>query len=80
MGEKTIEQVQAESKQIQSFYNAVIDELKVQIANLSHELALQKAMNSDKEQAIRDKDTNIQSLTTTIEELEKKISASKEEE
>ena len=52
--EKTPEQLQAESQQIQSFYNAVIEEMKIQIAEMSHELALQKVMNQNKEQIIQE--------------------------
>ena len=76
--EKTIEQIQAESQQVQSFLYAVIEDLKGQVADMSHELAVQRAMNNNKEQAIQGKDANIQSLTAKIEELEQKIIEKKE--
>ena len=52
--EKSPEQLQAESQQIQSFYNAVIEEMKMQIAEMSHELALQKVVNRTKDQTIEE--------------------------
>ena len=76
--EKTIEQVQAESQQVQSFLYAVIEDLKGQVAEMSHELAIQRAMNTNKEEAIKGKDTNIESLTKKITELEEKITSKEE--
>ena len=76
--EKTIEQVQVESQQVQSFLYAVIEDLKGQIAEISHELAEQRAMNSNKEEAIKGKDANIQSLIKKITELEEKITSKEE--
>ena len=73
MEEKTIEQVQAEAQSFQSFLQSVIEELKGQIADLSHELDIKRAANNNKEQAIKGRDANIQSLTAKIEELEQKI-------
>ena len=73
MEEKSIEQVKAESEQVQSFYNTVMKKMKEQVADLSHELAIQEAMNENKEAALRAKDANIQEMMKTIEELEQKI-------
>ena len=63
--EKSPEQLQAESQQIQSFYNAVIEEMKMQIAEMSHELALQKVV-------IRTKDQTIEELKKENEVLQSK--------
>lgn len=76
--DKTIEQVQAESQQVQSFLYAIIEDLKGQIADLSHDLAIQRTMNNNKEQAIKDRDTNIENLTAKLAELEEKISSKEE--
>lgn len=76
--EKTIEQIQTESQQVQSFLYAVIEDLKGQVAEMSHELAIQRAMNTNKEEAIKGKDANIESLTKKITELEEKITSKEE--
>ena len=58
------EQMQAELNRIQSFYNAVIDDLTRQIGRLSYEKAAQSAVNQENEKTI-------QSLTKSIEESKK---------
>ena len=66
--DKTPEQLQAESQQIQSFYNGVIEEMKMQIAEMSHEIALQKVMNRNKEQIIQELKKENELLSSKQEE------------
>lgn len=70
---KTPEQIQAEAESVQSFLQSVIKELKGQIADISHELAVQRVMNDNNGRVIEGKDSNIKELTSKIEELEEKI-------
>ena len=75
---KTPEQIQAEAESVQSFLQSIIKELKGQIADISHELAVQRVMNDNNGRVIEGKDSNIKELTSKIEELEEKIKTKEE--
>lgn len=65
MSEKlTEQQTQVQLQQVESFYNAVINDLKGQITNLVEQKAVQFAQNQQ----------FVQSLKNQINELEQKIS------
>ena len=63
MSENSTEQQQAQLKQVESFYNAVVDNLKNQIADMAD----QKAVQFVQSQQV------IQSLSEKMKEMEQKL-------
>lgn len=60
--EKTPEQLTEEHEQVTAFLQTVISELKSEIADLSHRHAVQRAIVAHQEQALKAKDTQLESL------------------
>lgn len=63
MSENTTEQQQAQLKQVESFYNAIVDNLKSQIADMAD----QKAVQFVQSQQV------IQSLSEQMKEMEQRL-------
>jgi len=73
MSENLKEQHEAEIQQIQSFYLAVIDDLKIQIADLSEQKSMQVAFNAQNQQTIQQISKSNQEKDEQLKAMEKMI-------
>lgn len=70
MVENTTEQQQAQLKQVESFYNAIVDNLKSQIADMADQKAVQFVQS---QQTMQGMQGIIKDLEQKVKELSEKI-------
>ena len=74
MEENTTEQQQAQLKQVESFYNAIVNNLKSQIADMADQKAVQFVQSQQTMQGMQETMQNMQDIIKDLEQKVKELS------